>query len=52
MTFQTSEPLAREDDAGGPHLPVFRTWRGVYFFVAGAYVLYVVLLAAWTRWFA
>jgi hypothetical protein len=26
-------------------LPWFRTWRGVYLFVIGSFILYVVLLA-------
>ena len=35
-----------------PGLPGFRTWRGVYFFVIGWFVVLVVLLAALTRYFA
>jgi hypothetical protein len=31
-----------------PGLPGFRTWRGVYLFVLGSFVLVVVLLAAFT----
>lgn len=37
-------PPPVDDAATG--LPLFRTWRGVYLFVAGAFVLYVALLAA------
>jgi hypothetical protein len=35
-----------------PGLPGFRTWRGVYLFVLGCYVSYVVLLAVFSRYFA
>ena len=35
-----------------PDLPGFRTWRGVYLFVFGWFVLVVVLLAAFTRIFS
>jgi hypothetical protein len=33
-------------------LPLFRTWRGVYLFVIGCFVFYVVLLAVLTRAFS
>jgi hypothetical protein len=33
-----------------PHVPGFRTWRGLYLFVFGWFVLDVVLLAVFTRW--
>jgi hypothetical protein len=33
-------------------LPWFRTWRGVYDFVFGCFVLWVVLLFALTRIFS
>jgi hypothetical protein len=32
-------------------LPGFRTWRGVYVFVLGVFVVYVVLLAVFARAF-
>jgi hypothetical protein len=51
MTAPLSHPPSSDDDAR-PHLPMFRTWRGVYCFAFGCYVSYVVLLAAWTRWFS
>jgi len=41
--------LAREE---GPHLPGLRTWRGVYWFVIGCFVLFVVLLAILSRAYA
>ncbi len=43
-------PNAPDDDS--PGLPFFRTWRGVYWFVAGCFVAYVILLAALSRMFA
>jgi hypothetical protein len=35
-----------------PGVPGFCTWRGVYFFVFAFFVLVVVLLALFSRWFA
>jgi hypothetical protein len=35
-----------------PDLPGFRSWRGVYLFVFGWFVLVVVLLAAFTAIFS
>jgi hypothetical protein len=39
-------------DAGPPGLPGFRTWRGVYLFVFGWFVLVVILLASFSRIFS
>jgi hypothetical protein len=36
----------------GPDLPWLRTWRSVYLFVLGCFVVYVVLLALLTRAFS
>lgn len=33
-------------------LPWFRTWRSVYVFVLGCFILYVVLLAVFSRAFS
>lgn len=44
-------PDAVPDDKS-PGVPGFQTWRGVYWFVFGAFVLVVVLLAIFSRWFA
>jgi hypothetical protein len=45
----TRPPLPdRRSDAAPPGLPGFRTWRGVYLFVFGWFVLVVVLLAAFS----
>lgn len=35
-----------------PGVPGFRTWRGVYLFVFVCFVLVVVLLALFSRYFA
>lgn len=38
------------DDA--PDVPGFRTWRGVYLFVFGCFILVVVALTLFARFFA
>jgi hypothetical protein len=38
------------DESTGP--PGFHTWRGVYWFVIGCFVLYVVLLTVFSRAFS
>jgi hypothetical protein len=35
-----------------PGLPGFRSWRAVYAFVFGCFVLWIVLLAVFSRLFA
>ena len=35
-----------------PGVPGFRTWRGVYLFVFGWFVLVVALLAVFSRFFS
>ncbi|HEY4953228.1 MAG TPA: hypothetical protein VII71_07585 [Verrucomicrobiae bacterium] len=42
------EPPVAEDES--PNLPWFRTWRGVYLFVIGCFVIDLLLLAilSWT----
>ena len=42
-------PLESDDSPG---VPGFRTWRGVYWFVFGAFVLVVVALAIFARIYA
>ena len=44
----TEEPAEVEP----PDLPGFRTWRGVYLFVFGWFVLVVVLLTVFTATFS
>jgi hypothetical protein len=43
----TPEP---NDDS--PGVPGFRTWRGVYWFVLGCFVLVVLALTLFSRFFA
>lgn len=43
----TPEP---KDDS--PGVPGFRTWRGVYWFVLGCFVLVVLALTLFSRFFA
>ncbi|MEJ0090826.1 MAG: hypothetical protein WDM80_13925 [Limisphaerales bacterium] len=45
-----TEPSARETKETG--LPFFRSWRGVYLFVFVIFVLVVILLTIFSRWFA
>lgn len=47
MKEMNRAPLAPEDE--GPRLPGFRTWRGVYLLVIGAFVALVVALTIFTR---
>jgi hypothetical protein len=46
----TPKPVheSRATDREAPNVPLFKTWRGVYLFVFGCFVAYVVLLAAFT----
>lgn len=44
--------LVPPPDDESPGVPVFRTWRGVYWFVLGSFAVVVVLLALFTRAFA
>jgi hypothetical protein len=46
----SSEPAARE--AEEPGLPGLCTWKGVYLFVLGSFVLWVALLIALTEVFS
>ena len=39
-------------DHESPGVPGFRTWRGVYLFVFGFFVLVVAFLAIFSRYFA
>ncbi len=49
MKRSSPEP---SDHGESPGVPGFRTWRGVYLFVFGCFVLVVVLLAIFSRVFA
>jgi hypothetical protein len=44
------ESSAREAEETG--LPFFRSWRSVYLFVLGSFVLWVALLVALTKFFS
>ena len=44
------QPPPPNDDE--PGVPLFRTWRGVYLFVLGWFVLVVILLASFSRIFS
>jgi hypothetical protein len=49
----TRAPRADERaDTDPPHVPGFRTWRAVYLFVFGWFVLVVALLTVFTRVFS
>jgi len=41
-----------EPDDDSPGLPGFRTWRGVYLLVFGFFILVVIGLALFSRYFA
>jgi hypothetical protein len=41
-----------QDPDEAPGVPGFRHWRGIYIFVFAFFVLVVVLLAMFTRYFA
>ena len=45
------EPAHQPDDET-TGLPLLRTWRGVYLFVFGTFILWVVLLNLLTRMFS
>lgn len=48
----TPRPPPDSTDGESPHVPGFRTWRGIYIFVFGAFLLLVVALALFSRAFA
>lgn len=50
--MSSSPPPHRPPAEEPPDVPGFRSWRGVYLFVFGIYVLVVALLAVFTRVFA
>jgi hypothetical protein len=49
--MKSPSPDPATDDKS-PGVPGFRTWRGVYLFVFAIFVLVVVVLALFSRWFA
>ena len=42
----------KPDDDDSPGVPGFRTWRGVYLFVFGSFILVVAALTLFSRIFA
>lgn len=48
----TDRSAPKADDPESPRVPGFRTWRGVYLFVFGAFLVLVFLLALFSRAFA
>jgi hypothetical protein len=44
------QPSAAADE--NPGVPLFRTWRGVYTFVLGCFVVVIVLLTIFSRTYA
>ena len=50
--MRSASPRDEIVEAEPPDLPGFRTWRGVYFFVFGWFLLVVLLLTAFTVIFA
>jgi hypothetical protein len=49
MKSPPADPPASDES---PRVPGFRTWRGVYLFVIGCFILCVVLLAILSRAFS
>lgn len=49
MKPPTSDPI---HDDKSPGVPGFKTWRGVYWLVFGFFILVVVLLTIFSRYFA
>ena len=45
-------PRSRPDEAEPPGIPGFGTWRGVYLFVFGWFVVVVILLSVFTAIFS
>ena len=52
MTSRPPIDPSDSTDPESPRVPGFRTWRGVYLFVFGAFLLFVVALALFSRAFA
>jgi len=48
----TDPSAPKVDDPESPRVPGFRTWRGVYLFVFGAFLVLVLVLALFSRAFA
>ncbi|MEO7413549.1 MAG: hypothetical protein ABIZ81_09335 [Opitutaceae bacterium] len=44
--------MKRDSDDESPQVPGFRTWRVVYYFVFGSFLVMVIALALFTAYFA
>jgi hypothetical protein len=44
--------MSKEPDNDSPGVPGFRTWRGVYLFVFGCFLLVVFALTLFARFYA
>jgi hypothetical protein len=49
--MKSAPPDSQHDDES-PGVPGFRHWRGIYVFVFAVFVVVVVLLAVFSRYFA
>jgi hypothetical protein len=47
---EAAPPPLPEDET--PGVPIFRTWRGVYWFVAACFAAVVAALTVFSHWFA
>ncbi len=47
-----STPPPAPADTEAPHVPGFRTWRGVYLFVLGGFIAMVIALTVFTHFYA
>lgn len=48
----TSKPADHEPAEEPPGVPGFRSWRAVYVFVFGAFILLVIALTIFSRFYA
>lgn len=44
--------MTPDDSDQPPAVPGFRTWRGVYVFVFGAFIVFVIALTIFSRFYA
>ena len=49
MKSTPADPSSHDES---PRVPGFRTWRGIYLFVFAFFVMVIVLLALFSRYFA
>jgi len=51
-TYLMSKLPRDPSDDEAPGVPIFRTWRGVYLFVAACFAAMVIALTVFTRFYA